>query len=176
MAPYRVLRVTLPVLAVVLLLAACGSDASSSTEGAAQPTPVAGVPTVSNPTTFTAKPVISPGGNGPRPTKVLTQDLIVGTGTSAKPSDTVDVRYVGALYTDGKEFDSSWGASNSTDPTQFPLSGVVPGFAQGIVGMAPGGRRTIVIPAKLGYGAAGYPPDIPSDADLVFVVDLIKAG
>ena len=55
----------------------------------------------------------------------------------------------------------------------FPLSGVVPGFAQGIVGMKIGGRREIVIPPSLGYGAQGSGPIGPNET-LVFVVDLVK--
>ena len=95
----------------------------------------------------------------------------VGTGTVAKATDTVNVQYVGANYTNGKDFDSSWSRGQ---PTTFPLNGVVPGFAQGIVGMKVGGRREIVIPPALGYGATGQAGVISPDETLVFVVDLIS--
>ncbi|MDN5749692.1 MAG: FKBP-type peptidyl-prolyl cis-trans isomerase, partial [Pseudonocardia sp.] len=63
-----------------------------------------------------------------------------------------------------------WDAGDA--PVQFPLSGVVPGFSQGIEGMAVGGRRVIVMPPELAYGD-NPPPGLPADATLVFVVDLV---
>lgn len=110
-------------------------------------------------------------GTGTPSTKLLTKDLVVGTGAVAKSTATVTVQYVGALYTDGKVFDSSW----SSGPIDFPLSQVVPGFAQGIEGMKVGGRREIVIPGDLAYGPNPDPSSgIPPNATLVFVVDLVK--
>jgi FKBP-type peptidyl-prolyl cis-trans isomerase len=95
---------------------------------------------------------------------------VVGTCPTARPTDTVNVRYVGALY-GGTPFDSSW--SRGDTPISFPLNQeVVPGFAQGIEGMAPGGRRVIVIPPALGYGEQTQGP-IPGGSTLVFVVDLV---
>jgi peptidylprolyl isomerase len=61
----------------------------------------------------------------------------------------------------------------SGQPAPFPLNGVVPGFAQGIVGMKVGGRREIVIPPALGYGSTGSPPAVAPNETLVFVVDLV---
>jgi peptidylprolyl isomerase len=100
----------------------------------------------------------------------VTKDLVVGTGATATASDTVQVQYVGANYTDGKNFDSSWSRGQ---PASFPLNQVVPGFSQGIVGMKVGGRREIVIPSALGYGAMGSPPAVAPNETLVFVVDLL---
>jgi len=97
------------------------------------------------------------------------KNLVVGTGATAVASNTVLVQYVGADYATGKVFDSSWARGQ---PTSFPLNGVIPGFAQGIVGMKVGGRREIVIPAALGYGASGSPPAVAPNETLVFVVDL----
>jgi FKBP-type peptidyl-prolyl cis-trans isomerase len=88
------------------------------------------------------------------------------TGT---PTDTVAVQYSGTLYSDGTLFDSSWSRG---EPVSFPLDRVVPGFAQGIEGMQVGGRRVIVIPPDLGYGAETKGP-IPGGSTLVFVVDLV---
>jgi len=105
----------------------------------------------------------------PATTSLVTKDLVVGTGAEASASSTVLVQYVGAAYTTGKVFDSSW---QRGQPLSFSLSGVVPGFAQGIEGMKVGGRRVIVIPPALGYGAAGEPPVIAANETLVFVVDL----
>jgi peptidylprolyl isomerase len=110
------------------------------------------------------------------PAKIEYKDLTVGTGRAATATSTVTVQYVGVLYKGGKTpFDSSWARG---EPAQFSLTGVVPGFTQGIGGttgvppMNVGGRRIIIMPAALGYGAAGQPPTIPANSPLVFVVDL----
>jgi peptidylprolyl isomerase len=118
-----------------------------------------------------------PKGKGDPPTKLVVQDLIVGKGTRARSGDTVSVKYVGVLFKNGKEFDASWkGGKGQT--FQFPLGAgqVIPGWDQGVVGMKEGGRRKLIIPPDLAYGAQGFPPDIPANAALIFDVDLVKAG
>ncbi|MGZ4618206.1 MAG: FKBP-type peptidyl-prolyl cis-trans isomerase [Frankiaceae bacterium] len=112
-------------------------------------------------------------GTPPPPSTLLTKDLVVGTGTAATATSTVTVQYVGTLYATGEVFESSWGQAKLQP---FNLGRVIPGFSQGIAGMKVGGRREIVIPPDLGYGAAGVPPQIPANATLVFVVDLKKVG
>ena len=108
------------------------------------------------------------------PAKLEYKDLVVGKGNAASPASTVTVQYVGALYKDGTPFDSSW---TRGQPAQFPLTGVVPGFTQGIGGttgippMKVGGRRLMILPAALGYGAQANGA-IPPNSPLVFVVDL----
>ena len=109
-------------------------------------------------------------GNGAAPTTLLTEDVVTGTGPTATQANTVFVRYTGTLWSDGSVFDSSWAGGD--EPVDFPLAGVVPGFAQGIEGMAPGGRRVIVMPPELAYGTEP-PPGYPAGA-LVFVVDLVS--
>jgi len=142
-----------------------GSPTGSSGLGAANP------PAVNGATDLKAEPVIDPG-SSPPPTTLETKDLVVGTGATAVASNTVDVFYVGADYTNGKVFDDTpWKQGQATP---FPLSGVVPGFAQGIVGMKVGGRREIVIPPAQGYGATGSPPAVSPNETLVFVVDLVS--
>lgn len=132
-----------------------------------------GIPAITaNATDFTKEPKIAKG-TGKAPGGLVVRDLIVGTGQAAAAGDTVNVRYEGALFTDGSVFDASWKAGSA--PIKFPLSGVVPGFAGGIVGMKVGGRREIVIPAELGYGNQAQ-PGIPAGSVLVFVVDLVSTG
>jgi peptidylprolyl isomerase len=126
------------------------------------------VPAVADPTNLTVAPVVSPG-TPPPPTKLVTKDLVVGTGATATASSTVVVKYVGADYTTGKDFTANTWTNNQT--ATFPLSEVVPGFSQGIVGMKVGGRREIVIPPALGYGAQGSSSVQPNET-LVFIVDL----
>jgi len=123
-----------------------------------------------NATSFDKEPTIAKG-TGSAPTNLVVRDLIVGTGRTAVATDAVNVRYVGALYSDGTVFDASWKSGSS--PVNFALSQVVPGFAGGIVGMKVGGRREIVIPAFLGYGNIDQ-PSIPAGSTLVFVVDLVS--
>ncbi len=109
--------------------------------------------------------------SGPPPKQLVVKDLIKGTGPAATASSTVTVQYVGVLYKGGKQFDASWN-DGSGQPTTLPLSGVIKGWQQGIPGMKVGGRRELIIPPSLGYGAAGSPPKIPANAALVFVIDL----
>jgi peptidylprolyl isomerase len=117
-----------------------------------------------------------PKGTGAPPTKLVVQDLIVGTGAAAKSGDQLSVQYVGVLFKNGKEFDSSW--ANGKKPFQFGLGGgqVIPGWDQGLAGMKVGGRRKLIIPADLAYGAQGSPPKIGPNQALIFDIDLEKIG
>jgi peptidylprolyl isomerase len=103
---------------------------------------------------------------------------VVGKGAPATPTSTVTVQYYGVLYKNGTYFDSSWKRGM---PAAFPLTNVVKGFTYGIggtKGVAPmkvGGRRIIIVPSALGYGAQGSGA-IPPNSPLVFIVDLTKVG
>jgi peptidylprolyl isomerase len=163
----------------VAAVAGCGSPttpvapAPPSTAAApaapAAPAPAPGVPPLTgNPTDLKVQ-TQAEAGPGQPPTKLVTQDIVVGSGPAATATDTVDVQYTGTLWSNGSVFDSSWSRGQ---PATFPLNGVVPGFAQGIEGMQVGGRRVIVIPPSLGYGDQGTGP-IPGGSTLVFVVDLL---
>jgi peptidylprolyl isomerase len=181
-------RVALPILLAALAalsFSACASTSGSSSGGkaeraekaaaAAESSASSGLPAVGNPTDLSKKPSIA-AGKPPAPTTLQTKDLVVGKGAAAASlSQTVSVRYVGVNYADGKEFDSSW-SDASNEPATFQLSGVIPGFGQGLLGMKVGGRRQIVIPPAQGYGADGQPPAIAPNETLVFVVDLIKVS
>lgn len=129
--------------------------------------------TVAGATDLTGKPVVT-AKNAKPATKLVVKDLVVGTGAVANPTSCVTVQYDGVFFKDGKEFDSSWKRGTLA---QFPLTGVVPGFTQGIggtAGVAPmkvGGRRIIVVPYALGYGPTDQ-NGIPGKSDLVFIVDL----
>jgi peptidylprolyl isomerase len=118
-----------------------------------------------------------PKGSGSPPSQLVVQDLIVGKGKKAAEGDLVSVQYVGVLFANGKEFDASWKGSRPGRPFQFPLGSgqVIPGWDQGVPGMRVGGRRKLIIPAELAYGAQGYAPDIPPNAALIFDIDLKKA-
>jgi peptidylprolyl isomerase len=103
---------------------------------------------------------------------LVVKDLIKGTGPEATAGAQVTVNYVGVLYSNGTEFDSSWSRS---EPFPFTLGAhqVIPGWEQGVQGMRVGGRRELIIPPALGYGPNGAPPKIPPNETLIFVVDLL---
>jgi FKBP-type peptidyl-prolyl cis-trans isomerase len=105
-------------------------------------------------------------------------DEKVGTGEIAMKGDTVTVNYTGWLYTDGKrgaKFDSSL---DRNQPFQFRLGArqVISGWDEGVEGMKVGGKRQLIIPPDLGYGARGFPGVIPPNSTLEFEVELLKAA
>jgi len=114
--------------------------------------------------------------HGPAPKKLKVKDVVAGTGAVARNGDQITLQYVGVLYKNGKQFDASW--DRGAQPLQFTLGAgaVIKGFDRGLRGMRVGGRRIIVIPPRLGYGAAGAPPEIPRNATLIFVVDLVASA
>ena len=169
-------------LALAGVLTACGGgDGGSDTAVEASPSaPSCPITAQEAPapagavTDLATKPVIAPG-TGPAPEQLQYADIVVGDGEEAKTGDQVTVKYVGAIYETGKEFDSSWSRGpEETLPFGICREGVVPGFAVGPTGMKVGGRRQITIPAYLAYGAEGRPPTIPANSTLVFVVDLVE--
>jgi len=105
-------------------------------------------------------------------------DSKVGTGTEAVVGMKVTVHYTGWLYDEtagnkhGSQFDSS---RDHGEPFSFVLGAgnVIAGWDQGVAGMHVGGKRTLLIPAALGYGARGAGDDIPPNASLVFDVELL---
>ena len=100
------------------------------------------------------------------------QDLVVGAGAEAVPGKSVTVHYTGTLQ-DGSQFDSS---VDRNQPFSFILGAgqVIPGWDEGVAGMKVGGKRKLVIPPGLAYGAQGYPPVIPANATLTFDVELLE--
>jgi len=103
--------------------------------------------------------------------EVQIEELKTGTGVEATTRKKVTVHYTGWL-TNGTKFDSS---KDRGDPFTFALGAgqVIKGWDEGLMTMKVGGKRHLIIPAALGYGAAGRPPDIPGNSPLVFDVELI---
>ena len=104
------------------------------------------------------------------------KDIKAGTGASPKTGQTCVMHYTGWLYVDGKKdkkFDSS---VDRGQPFEFPIGAkrVIAGWDEGVASMKVGGKRTLIIPAELGYGSRGSPPVIPPNSELKFEVELLK--
>ena len=102
-------------------------------------------------------------------------DVTTGDGAEAKKGQKVTVHYTGWLYnneTQGAKFDSS---KDRSDPFAFSLGAgmVIRGWDEGVAGMKVGGKRTLIIPPELGYGARGAGGVIPANATLKFDVELL---
>ena len=140
------------VAAVVLLAAACSKKVDEPKDN--NFTPSAGEP-------------LPPG-----PATLQIVDVKVGTGKEAHVGDTVKVLYTGTLM-NGRKFDSTH--DRGDQPTEFPLKegSLIKGWVEGMKGMKVGGERKLTIPADMGYGAAGHPPDIPPNAGLKFDIELV---
>ncbi|WP_104525977.1 FKBP-type peptidyl-prolyl cis-trans isomerase [Blastococcus atacamensis] len=156
-------------LALSLLLppAACGEDEGAGSGSASSSAEISA--------DLGSKPQV-PASDGEPPTDLVIEDVVVGNGAEAEVGSTVAVKYVGAFYETGEEFDSSWSrGEDETLPVQLGAGMVIEGFDQGITGMKEGGRRSVTIPSELGYGPRGQGP-IPGDATLVFVIDLVEVS
>ena len=181
----------IPAVSAALLLAvlatatsACGSDGEdeASTTTSNQTTTVApspptgdGGPTPpTSPAAMGTKPEVTVP-EGPPPTTLQIEDLVVGTGEVAAPGQQIRVHYVGVAYSTRKQFDASW---DGGEPLGFRLGqgDVIPGWDKGVPGMKVGGRRQLIIPPDLAYGRAGFGTVIKPNETLIFVVDLISVG
>jgi peptidylprolyl isomerase len=186
----RVAFALLPALAAAAAfgLAACSSSpsttASSATTSTTSTTNTSTSPSADGSGTIATIPAAqrSPAGTwgkpptvivpaGTPPTELQSADLIKGTGEPAEAGDVLTVQYTLATYSSGKVVQSSW----TSKPFTFTLGvgDVIPGWDKGVVGMQQGGRRELIIPPSLGYGAASPGPGIAANDTLVFVVDLL---
>jgi peptidylprolyl isomerase len=176
------LLTALMLLLAGLLIAGCGSSSGSSTitignESKADNKLITAedpsIPKTPTSGPLATKPTIE-AGKGAQPTTLESKDLVTGTGKEAKKGSTVYVNYVGALWKNGQEFDSSW---KRKEPFLFVIGTgeVIKGWDKGVVGMKVGGRRELRIPSEEAYGKLGNAPKIPKNEALIFVVDLLKA-
>lgn len=173
------------ILALALVAAGCGGGGASVSDVNSNTTSASTDSTGSSDSSSSGKtvmPKVSGGANskpeisdasGDPPTKLISKDIKKGTGKTAKEGDEVTVNYVGHNWSNNEEFDTSWGKQAFT----FTLGQgqVIKGWDQGVEGMKVGGRRLLIIPPDLGYGAQGQ-GSIPANETLIFVVDLTKVS
>ena len=96
-------------------------------------------------------------------------DTVQGNGPNPRLGQTVVVNYVGTLE-NGTKFGSSY---DDGRPSEFRLGEVIPGWNEGLKSMKVGGKRKLIVPAPLGYGAQGRPPSIPPNSTLIFEIELL---
>ena len=103
------------------------------------------------------------------PSGVQIEMITEGYGRFPNRSDKVVINYTGYL-TDGTMFDTS---TKNPEPATFPVSGVVPGFAEGLMNVRMGGRAKIYIPSHLAYGSKGSGKRVPPDSTLIFEIEIL---
>jgi peptidylprolyl isomerase len=157
-------------IAPLLLLAACSTDGGVNPMTSSAQSSSASIPEIGG--SNGSKPTISaPSGDAPK--NLEKKDIFVGTGKEAVATSILEVHYTLMAWSTGNLVESSW---DSGQTATFPLSGVIAGWQQGIPGMKEGGRRLLVIPPDLGYGASGAGAAIGPNETLIFVVDLVKVS
>ncbi|HMU78741.1 MAG TPA: FKBP-type peptidyl-prolyl cis-trans isomerase [Microthrixaceae bacterium] len=107
-------------------------------------------------------------------TELVVTDEVEGQGDEVTAGATVTAHYVGVSASTGAQFDASW---DRGAPISFPLDGVIRGWSEGLLGMKVGGRRNLVIPGDMAYGANPPPgAGIAPNETLVFTVDLVDVS
>jgi peptidylprolyl isomerase len=166
----------LPLLALVVVLGATGcsgqASSSSSTSASATPsvTPFNGVSVAG---ALGTEPTFTIGDTTQGTSSLQIQDVVVGTGAAATPTDKVTVQYVARSAKTKRPFDSSWarGKPYSYDPTTIAFKA----FSEGVPGMKVGGRRLVIVPGPLAYGPTPPPSvSLGPNETLVFVIDLVS--
>ena len=185
------LRVHAITALLAFALTGCGEDSEPAPESSANtPTPtatetapqadadavtVAGVQ-VAGADDLEAEPTVTVQEGAEPPAQLVSRDLVKGDGARIASGDQASVRYTGVSWSTGQKFDASW--DRGTEPFAFPVGAgdVIPGWDEGVAGMRVGGRRLLVIPPDMGYGAEGQPPVIAGNETLIFVVDAVDVG
>lgn len=110
------------------------------------------------------------------PATLTKTDALLGTGATAASTSVVTVKYTGWLYNDkAADFKGTQFDTGTLSAVQLGQNKLISGFEQGVVGMKVGGKRTVLIPSALGYGATGNGSSIPPNAGLVFELELTAA-
>ena len=145
----------------LVLLTGCGDKEVSATAD--------NLPTVT--TNMGEAPTIG-APSGTAPTTLESKDIVVGSGAEVAATSTITFHYTLMTWSNGALIESSW---NSGSPATYPLAELIVGWQQGIPGMKVGGRRLLVVPPDLGYGAQGSGPVGPNET-LIFVMDIVSVA
>jgi peptidylprolyl isomerase len=145
----------------LILLTGCGDKEVSATAD--------NLPTVT--TNMGEAPTIG-APSGTPPTTLESKDIVVGTGAEVAATSTITFHYTLMTWSNGALIESSW---NSGSPATYPLTQLIVGWQQGIPGMKVGGRRLLIVPPDLGYGAQGSGPVGPNET-LIFVMDIVSVA
>lgn len=158
--------------AIVLLVAACGYSDPYAHQGEQ-----AGTTVGASPASGALSCLQHPGHSAIQfPDGLQEIDLVTGSGPTAATGDAIQVLYTGWLASNCSEFDGTDKHGGTPFPVTLGKGQVIKGWDEGIPGMKVGGKRKLIIPASLGYGAGGNPPVIPANATLVFDITLVSAG
>lgn len=165
-------------LLAITALGACAPKDSDSTDATAEAPADSATAAAPDPKPAYEPTVFEVGATSTTDTGLKVIQRQIGTGTMAVPGDEVTVHYTGWLLDEaetdlkGDQFDSS---VDRDEPFRFGLAQrqVIRGWDEGVAGMRVGGKRTLIIPPDLAYGARGYPPVIPPSSTLVFDVLLL---
>jgi FKBP-type peptidyl-prolyl cis-trans isomerase FkpA len=179
---HRGFRLPLVALGLVACLAACGSDELSTSSGsppAAAATGTASGTTCPAAPTSSAHPTTSDSFTdsiclNKLPDGLEYGDLLAGTGAAPVTGQTITVQYTGWL-TNGTLFDSSRKSGRTPFSFAIGTNAVIKGWDEGVITMRVGGKRRLVIPPALGYGATAN-GQIPANSTLVFEVELLSVG
>jgi len=169
-------------LVAVLGLVAAAAAACDGGDEEASPTPTPKASATVPPTASTTLPAGTPVTGGPPAVsgETITTtsglkyiDIEVGSGATPQTGQTVVLTYTGWLAADGTKFDAS---VDHGQPISFAIGTgrVIKGWDEGVATMKVGGKRRLIIPPALAYGANGYPPIIPGNAELIFDVELLE--
>ncbi|WP_333677579.1 FKBP-type peptidyl-prolyl cis-trans isomerase [Dyella sp.] len=136
------------------------------------------------PLAFLAAVLLALGALGSQPARaddvpsMVIKDVVVGTGNTARDDSEVRIQYTGWLYDakapdhHGAKIDSSY---DNGRPLTFSIGAneVIEGMESGVRGMKVGGKRTVIVPSRMGYGRRGAAPDVPGNSALVFDIELV---
>ncbi len=150
-------------------LAGCGADDASAEADCTFDTTVNGVTVTGS---AGAEPTVTVEQGTTTVDELVVQDLCTGSGAEATTTSQITADYLGVAMSTGETFDSSY----ASQPLQIPLASLIPGFQQGVEGMAVGGVRLLIIPGALAYGEVSPGPGIGPNESLIFTVELLDVA
>jgi FKBP-type peptidyl-prolyl cis-trans isomerase len=172
----RGLRSALPLAGVLVVLAGCGYPDPYAGQGG--PEAVVAATTATPSPGQPGQDQFSDGANKRQvkfPDGLRYSDITVGKGALAQKGSKAQVQYT-LFLSNGTRLQSSRdsGGQGFQVTLDTSLKQAIPGFVEGVTGMRVGGKRRLVIPPSLGYGPQGQPPQIPANATLVFIVEVVS--